>query len=254
MSKIIYTKQGESAEIIESLSGGRYLIDLYYTYEDYDSGDSYEELSGNTKIVNEIFKSPPISFKSKEIDELEAQIRISKTELEGVKKDISAANSDKRTAERQKTDIQKLVFDKRDLLKHKTISFFIKDSIEYHMLDSHQTSRISLNFTITPNGFGGYEITYSMDSYRDKYKIDQTLGLIYDATEEDLEKIKTQRVHDLGDKILDNYLRTLDEKYLSGAQIKIKHERALEKEQKEVDRYSELLKQHKVNLKELKNN
>ena len=257
MEKYVYLRSGQVAELIQTIDEKNFLVAPMVNYYGYD-GEEFEEL-GERIVVEEIFKKPPTEIFNKECQDIKNGITTTKKKLSGLLSQCADAQKVLQEAQNQKTDIENMIYNRSELKSAKRITVFIKKEVSPKNIENSATLKnegIKLSTTVTI--FDGEEKSWVYKLYSDGagdygYAVDPEYGLIIDATDEEIEKITTERAAKKPTDYFRAYtLARTPEKYLSFPLLKIKLDYLKEEKRKNIENLTKKIKDNQKELKLLK--
>lgn len=195
MTKTVYLRNGEAVELHDTITDGQYIIERLFYYEGYDSSISCDP-NGIREVVSEIFMKPPLEKRHEELNDIIERTEIKKKELQEIESRIRNAKIELLETEKQKTDIEKHIINRSELLNAKTITVF--DGYKPQTL-TEQSEKKSLYLTYSISVYDGkfngwiYELDYEGRKGHNRY-INLEHGILIDATEDEILEIGKQIV------------------------------------------------------------
>ena len=255
MTNTAYLRNGEAVLLHEILENGQFIIERMFYYYDYDGRGEYEP-NGIKEVVKEIFMKPPIEQKHNDLIKLIEKTEAKNKELAEIERQISIAKSELRESEKYKTDIEKHIINRSEILKAKSITVF-SDYKPYTLTEDKEKRSLRLSYSI--NIFEGkfnawvYELDWKGRTEMSK-SINPKYGLVFDATEEEILGICKQIVKDK-DEVSDWDLQRTDllpDAYLTD-ELKQRRSELLKKEKEnDIERQEKKVKEEQEKLRELK--
>lgn len=255
MAKTAYLRNGEAVELHETLENGQFIIERLFYYEDYE-GNGKSEPNGIKEVVKEVFMKPPIEKKHDDLIKIIEKTEAKNKELAEIETQIRAAKSELRESEKHKTDINKHVINRSEILKAKSITVFI-DYKAYTLTDDKEkrSLRRSYSINIWEGKFNSW--VYELDwegRIGMRKNINPKYGLVFDATEEEILEICKQIVKDK-DEVSDWDLRRTDllpDAYLTD-ELKQRRAELLKKERlNDIENQEQKIKDEQEKLRKLK--
>lgn len=257
MIKTAYLRNGEAVELHETLENGQFIIERMYVYSEYEGNECIEPC-GVKEVVKEVFMKPPIEKKHDDLIKIIEKIETKNKELAELEKQIIAAKAELRESDKYKTDIEKHVINRSEILKAKSITVF-SDFKPYTLTEDKEkrSLRLSYSLDIWEGKFNAWVCNLDWDGRECIRKsINLKYGLVFNATENEILEICKQIVKD-EDEISDNYLRRTDllpDAYLTD-ELKIKRAELLKKERlKDIEKQEQRIKEEQEKLRNLKFN
>ena len=190
MAKTAYLRNGEAVELHETLENGQFIIERMYVYSDYE-GNEDAEPCGTKEVVNEVFDKPPIEKKHDDLIKIIEKTEAKNKELAEIETQIRLAKSELRESEKYKTDIEKHIINRSEILKAKSITVF-SDYKAYTLTEDKEkrSLRLSYSINIWEGKFNSwvYELDWEGRTGMSK-NINPKYGLVFDATEEQILEI-----------------------------------------------------------------
>lgn len=186
MEKKFYLRNGEEVLLSEQLSNGKYLVEKMLCYCDYD-GDETSEPSGEEIVVDKIYSKPP----TEEIDSTIKKLECTKEDLS---QKIIKLKDAIAVAKREKKKIEGSVLDFSALNNSNTLTLFIENKptpITFESNDAQQTGKLKLEIGFY-YGFKQSSIQQASIYYYDGKQIDMDIGILKDASAEDIEKAQIE--------------------------------------------------------------
>lgn len=255
MAKTAYLRNGEAVELHETLENGQFIIERMFCYEDYE-GNGECEPNGIKEVVKEVFSKPPIEKKHDDLIKIIEKTEAKNKELADIETKIRAAKSELRDSEKYKTDIEKHVINRSEILKAKSITVF-SGYKAYTLTEQAEKRSLRLSYSINvwESKFNAW--VYELDwEGRAGFSnnINPKYGLVFDATDDEILEICKQIVKDK-DEISDYDLRRTDllpDAYLTD-ELKLKRAELLEKERlNDIENQEKKIKDEQEKLRKLK--
>lgn len=216
---IVYLKDGRKASY-ECELGEKHVVQIYMIY--YSEDGEYEDL-GEITIVNEVFSEAPINVVSERITTLEKQ----KTELTKAVQELNLEKTYLNNYISQKTDFKKHIINKSELMRAKSIAFFVKGQLMPTSLKDKGVSGLKIHLQISI--FRNEERAWGYKLYNDngdysEYITDPETDILIDKTQKEIDLATTERIKKIQDpsKIYEPYWVSIDNKYLTPELIKHK--------------------------------
>ena len=146
MSKTAYLRNGEAVELHETLENGQFIIERMYVYSDYE-GNKDAEPCGIKEVVKEVFMKPPIEKKHDDLIKIIEKTEVKNKELAEIESQIRKAKSELRESEEYKTNIQKHIINRSELLKAKSITVF-SGYRSYTLTEQAEKRSLSLSYRV----------------------------------------------------------------------------------------------------------
>ncbi|MDD2284716.1 MAG: hypothetical protein PHU98_06395 [Mariniphaga sp.] len=238
-----YLKNGAEVFYFGKYSESQHMVRSIYVD---DCGDEWPD--DNIILVSEVFDTPP---KQKiDLEFLEASEMLSAAKME-----LSKINTQLQSVKKEKTDLNRLIINREDILKAKRITVFIGDKLE--PTDAKiKTDNIRLSFEV---GISNGKVNvwhakiYDDCNYSSGNFIDQKYGVMCDLTDEELLEITKKRILEIPkEKINVHHLITCHDKYLNPELIKRKKELMAEEQAKEIAKFEKIIYDYQVKLENLK--
>lgn len=211
MSKIIYLKNGQKANLISDLGDSKYLVDPYEYYEGYNNGHPdnepsfYEDVSGNLKIVSEFFNKSPKPVIEESFLKLQNEYDELKKSKSNILIEISAIKYELEKIKKENSDLEKWKIDLSQFKNAKRIIYFMEGKISPCIIDQEHIPKYKdqnwdLKFSI--NCHSGEVTTYSYgyyqySDYRERNynsdKIDIEYGYFFNLSDEEIIEIAKKR-------------------------------------------------------------
>jgi hypothetical protein len=201
-------------------------VDGYCAYYN-DNEEKYEtELSGNMKIVDEIFSRAPLA-------EIDTALAAAKEKCDAVVKDYKDNLNKKNLLDKEivnlentKTDLGNGIINLTELKNAKSIAFFDVDDYSPKIMNEKEEKAFKLYLTVVDHGKKPSKMFYYQlycDNWSSSMKVDGDYGLLIDKSDEEIIKITQSRIDKMISKGLSVYnLLKIDDKYLSDAMLKKK--------------------------------
>lgn len=212
----IYLRNGQKCLLHEELPNGKFLIEEYFYYNGYDDENDFESLSGEQKVVHEIFKDAPVAVLDKEYSEKENLLDHLNTNIANLRSEEYALKFSVMNLSKTKIDKEKFIIDRSAFLSAKEIVAFIGGSImPKRTSDSKYGFKITISIEMRNGEERGWYYTLYDDKGRYDYSdhIDPKQPLLFDPTEEEVDSIICSRILSVGDDF--SKLRDVPEKYLT---------------------------------------
>lgn len=255
MTKTAYLRNGEAVVLHNELDTGEYVIERMYVYSDYE-GNEDAEPCGVKEVVKEVFTKPPIEKKHDDLIKIIEKTEAKNKELAEIETQIRAAKAELRESEKYKTDIQKHVINRSEILKAKRITVF-SGYRPYTLTEEDSKRNLSLSYKIDvwEGKFNGWVCTLDYEGRRNfSEDINLKYGILIDATDEEILDVCKQIVKDK-EEISDWYLRRKDllpDEYLTD-ELKQRRIELFEKERKDdIKKQEETIKKEQEKLRKLK--
>jgi len=253
MEKKVYLKNGQVADLIKKIDDNNFLVAPWVTYYGYE-GEEYEE-PGERIVVEKIFKSPPTDIIQKEYQAVKNNIVSYKQELSGIRAEVLGAQKELRKLQEQKTDIEKMIYNRSELKSAKRITVFLEDYIMPRDMDesAHKSLKISTTFSTYDGEETSWVYGISGDGWNYGDRIDPAYGLILDATDEEIERLTKERAEKKPTDFFRPYhLSRVDEKYLPFPLLHVKMQYLKNERDERIEKLERVMKSHRKELKELK--
>lgn len=252
MENIVYLKNGEEVILHKALEDSQFVIEKLCVYSGYD-GDDFTEPCGVKEVVNEVFTKPPIGKKNQEFIKVNKEfIKVNK-ELKEVETQLRLAKNDLRKVKDCKTNLEKHIINRSELLNAKSITFFCGYE---HTTIKKDEDKESLNISYSVDILEGKIDSWvcaldweGRSSYTDY--INPKYGLILDATEEEIVKIGKQIVRDM-EEIEDWDLKRIPDAYLTKSLRKRKIKILEDEKMLEISKQEKIVKKEIEILEQLK--
>lgn len=255
MANTAYLRNGEAVELHESLENGQFIIERMFYYEDYEGNGEFEP-NGIKEVVKEVFKKPPIEKKHDDLIKIIEKTEAKNKELAEIETQIRSAKAELRESEKYKTDIEKHIINRSEILNAKSITVF--NGYKAYTLTEDKENR-NLRLTYRLDVFDGKlsQWVYELDwEGREGFSktINPKYGLLLNATEDKILEICKQIVIDK-EEISDSDLRRVDllpDEYLTDG-LKQRRIELLENERLEdIEKQEETIKIEQEKLRKLK--
>ncbi len=255
MEKTAYLRNGEAVELHETLENGQFIIERMYVYSDYE-GNEHDEPCGVKEVVKEVFTKPPIEKKHDDLIKIIEKTEAKNKELAEIETQIRVAKAELRESEKYKTDIEKHVINRSEILKAKSITVF-SDYKPFTLTEDKEkrSLRISYSLDIWEGKFNEWVCKLDWEG-RNIFSenINPKYGMVFNATEDEILEICKQIVRDK-DEISDYDLRRTDllpDAYLTD-ELKIKRAELLKKERlNDIEKQEQRIKDEQEKLRKLK--
>lgn len=231
--EIVYLKNGQQANLVKKVDG-QFLVAPYYTYNSYE-GEEYSEAGTSLEMVTEVFKSPPLEKLHEEYKSVLERLEIAKKELSESQDLARQSNIKLRQTESQRTDLEKLIINRSDLRKAKTITIFPDKSFMPFSFPNTGYDGFKLSISLTV--YNGEEQAWAYKLYKDRgdnygHYLDLKAGILCDLTEEEIERVTIERIASKPvDYFSNQRIEQIDDKYLTEELKKVKANKiAYEKE------------------------
>jgi len=252
MSKTAYLRNGEAVELHNTLDTGEFVIERMYVYSDYE-GNEDTEPCGVRKVVNEVFMKPPIEKKHDDLIKIIEKTEAKNKELAEVENQIRIAKNELRQSENFKTDLQKQIINRSELLGAKRLTVF-SGFKAYNLEETEEKRSLKLSYSL--NLWEGkfdawvYQVFSDGDSGCSNY-VNQKYGILVNATDEEILEIGKQIVRDAGE-IRDWDLKNMSDEYLTD-ELRAKKEEMLKNEKEnKLKSLKEEIEKKQQELRELK--
>ena len=251
--KTVFLKNGQEVLLKKELGEDGYLVETLMIYQDHDGNESIEP-SGNNIVVNEIFTSCPIEKISDEYKKINDKVIEKENELKELNQKLYQEKYELENIKAQKTNLNKLIFNKSEIKNAKRISFFNdRTLLPQTVSDKAKNSmKFSLSFSIFEGKMSIW--TYELndgDSWNGYSNyIDPEYGLLIDITDEELNEITKKRINSKPlDYFNEYYLVGVGDELLTPQLVKKKNDFIKNKENKEIKEWTNKLEeaQNKLN-------
>jgi predicted transcriptional regulator len=243
-----YLKSSEKVHLVEKLGDDRFLVEKYMLFVNYD-GDTYEDLSGQQIVVDQIFKTVQpiydldIEFKKEKLVELDKEINEKRKEFNEVRKELAVS-------EKKRNDLSKLIIDRSKFITSKDIVVFTKDRV---MPTRRNGSVRGLKMTIEINLITGEERRWAYKIYDDNQSsseyVDRYSDILFDPSEEEVIEIIKSRTK--SGNFSAYQISQVDDAYLDEEQINIKYSDILERQMQEYTKTESEIARQKEKLETL---
>ena len=229
MSKTAYLRNGEVVKLHDTLDANEFIIERMYVYSDYE-GNEDSEPCGVREVVNEIFMKPPIEKKHDDLIKIIEKTEAKNKELAEVENQIRIAKNELRQSENFKTDLQKQIINRRELLGAKRLTVF-SGFKAYNLEETEEKRSLKLSYSL--NLWEGkfdawvYQVFSDGDSGCSNH-VNQKYGILINATDDEILEIGKQIVKDAGE-IRDWDLKNMSDEYLTD-ELRAKKEEMLKNE------------------------
>ena len=210
MTRKAYLRNGEEINIHERLENGEFIIERMYVYTDFE-GNEYIEPCGKREVIDEVFDKPPIQKKNDDLINLSKKTKAKNDELKEIETKIILAKRELSKIEALKTDIQKHIINRSDILRANSITVFSHYK-PYTLTESDEkrSLRITYSIDVIEGKLSAWGCTLDREGRSGmNMSINQKYGLLIDATEEEITEIGKQIVKDK-EEISDWYLLRSD--------------------------------------------
>ena len=146
MSKTAYLRNGEAVELHNTLDTGEFVIERMYVYSDYE-GNEDTEPCGVREVVNEVFMKPPIEKKHDDLIKIIEKTEAKNKELAEVENQIRIAKNELRQSENFKTDLQKQIINRSELLGAKRLTVF-SGFKAYNLEETEEKRSLKLSYSL----------------------------------------------------------------------------------------------------------
>lgn len=255
MVKTAYLRNGEEVVLHETLENGQFIIERMFYYEDYE-GNGECEPNGIKEVVKEVFSTPPIEKKHDDLIKIIEKTEAKNKELADIETQIRAAKAELRESEKYKTDIEKHIINRSEILKAKSITVF-SGYKPYTLTEDKEKRSLRLSYTldIWEGKFNAWVYKFDYEGRAGfSENINPKYGLVFNATDDEILEICRQIVKDKGE-ISDYDLRRTDllpDEYLTD-ELKKKRAELLKKERLiDIERQEKKIKDEQEKLRELK--
>jgi hypothetical protein len=243
---IIYLKDGTKANLITKTDKG-YVVDPYQSYHDYETKDEYEEPSGNIMLVDKVYESAPMNVIEEEYKQTLLKLEEQRGALTIVRNACQKAEHELEIIKRQKTDLSKLIINRKELKEAKRLIVWIKGQIAPRIMDS--TNRLKLTISYTISQYNSEEKCWAYSCWDDcdqrwsSYSeyFDPEYGIKTDLTDEEILSITHDRQRN--NEYDSHAINRTDEKWLTPENLEKKKEFDLNRNERDlIAAENELLK------------
>lgn len=252
--RTVYLRNGTAVYLHEEVSGGRYLVEPIYLYDDFAGENVSEGGTGEMQIVTEIYNKAPVEL-------VDAEFSMACDKLEKMNEEIIKINNEKyklshQIEETQRTIVnnEKFIINKSELRNAKRIALFPKDEIMPWVMDKDLSAlKISFNFRINENGerSWGYKIYKEVSvGYQHDRFLDEKYGVMVNPTDDEIEERIRVRLSEL--TFSEREMDDIDHKYLTEAQITAKRERKAAETAQSIAKQEQAIKQAQDAILKLK--
>jgi len=252
MSKTAYLRNGEVVKLHDTLDANEFIIERMYVYSDYE-GNEDSEPCGVREVVKEIFMKPPIEKKHDDLIKIIEKTEAKNKELAEVENQIRIAKNELRQSENFKTDLQKQIINRRELLGAKRLTVF-SGFKAYNLEETEEKRSLKLSYSL--NLWEGkfdawvYQVFSDGDSGCSNH-VNQKYGILINATDEEILEVGKQIVRDAGE-IRDWDLKNMSDEYLTD-ELRAKKEEMLKNEKEnKLKSLKEEIEKKQQELRELK--
>lgn len=152
------------------------------------------EPSGNLKLVDEVFKTAPKEKIDLEYLEIKKKVENENQALLGLIKKNHDLFQELSKMERQKMDLQNLIFNRSDLRRAKRLVVFKDGEIQPLIMDAQHNLKLSLEISMLDGKMRAWAYTFGYDRFDCGTIIDDKYGILCDLTDEQIEQITKERV------------------------------------------------------------
>jgi hypothetical protein len=253
--KTAYLQDGTKVNVVDELPDGRFIVnkyyEVYYNYEVEDKTYTEEEVGKEAVVVDKVyFGKAPTEKIDKQIVELQKKISSLITEIGNLRKEKSELETTVKSIQKTQIDENKFIINRSELLKAKSLVMFRKDRIEPMVRHAEEKSMRGLKLNLNIELVDGSERAWGYSIYEDYTSSSDYLcpkyGYLIDPTEEEIMDVvkKRNEIYQFSDWTIS----VTPDKYLNEEQLKIKNSQILLKKQTDIEKYEEVIKQHKLNI------
>lgn len=88
----VFLKNGQQAQLVNKLDNGKFLVEPYYEFQDYESRE-WHDITGNLQIVDAVYPKPPIEKISQDFIDVLDKIKSKTEQLSNIEKEVRDATT-----------------------------------------------------------------------------------------------------------------------------------------------------------------
>lgn len=228
----VFLEDGRQANLITKTDKG-YVVDPISKYEDYESGEEYDEPSGNVLQVAKVFKVAPLDVINAEYKEVLDRISAQEDALAQKRQEFRDLEY---KIKNLTTDLSRYIINREELRLAKRLILFGKDCIAPKIMDGTKSRKFTVSYEISQykeeERCWEYELwqeNKESGSWSSSNYFDPEYGIMVDLTDEQIKEKTFERQNKRGIKgFYSNQIMGTGDEWLT-TEFQVEKKRLIEK-------------------------